>query len=427
MSENERPNIGHLFSTWSRATFHPGALYAGDQPERRRSSPLVFALSVSVFAGFVVGHVERGMSGAIGALVPSLIVTIFWVYATAALVHVGLIVFRGFNGAFRGTVAAVCYASAPLVFGVVPVLGTVIGAVWYLVGLAIGLTHAHRVTPRRAWAATILGAGTAMPLLLALPMRVAAVDAFKIGSDGMSPSIMAGEHLFTEKVSYGPFIPWTDARLYSGLPPRRGEVMVFKFPDDKRQDFIMRAIALPGDTLEAVNGRPVLDGWLVPHCYVGALRYEFGTAAELFVEFLGDRDYLTLFDVNPDKQPCSDNNACGPELTCRGGICGKLEGPYKVAPDKVWVMSDNRNHIHDSRSWRGGLGAGVPFENIKGRASFVWMSFGPDGGVRRDRLFVSMNERPVLPASNGGLEGALAKCLSERPPVAATTPPRGQR
>jgi len=169
VSENERPNIGHLFSTWSRATFHPGALYAGDQPERRRSSPLVFALSVSVFAGFVVGHVERGMSGAIGALVPSLIVTIFWVYATAALVHVGLIVFRGFNGAFRGTVAAVCYASAPLVFGVVPVLGTVIGAVWYLVGLAIGLTHAHRVTPRRAWAATILGAGTAMPLLLALP------------------------------------------------------------------------------------------------------------------------------------------------------------------------------------------------------------------------------------------------------------------
>lgn len=424
MSEDARESRGHLFSTWARATFHPGALYAGDQPERRRSSPLVVAMSVNAFVGFVVVHAEKGLGGAISALIVSSFITIVLVYTTAALVHVWLIAFRGSNGVFRDTVVAVCYAHAPLIFGVVPVLGTVIGAVWYLVVLAIGLTHAQRATTWKACAATILGVGFAMPLLLMLPQRVAVVDALKIASGGMSPSIMVGDHLFIEKASYGPFIPWSNIRLYSGLPPQRGEVMAFKLPDNKQQNFIMRALALPGDTLEAINGRPVLNGWLVPHCYVGAFRYENRTA-ELFVEHLGDRDYLTLFDVNPDENLCSDNNACGPDLTCRGGICGILHGPYKVAPNEVWVMGDNRNNTYDSRSWRGGRGAGVPFENIKARATFVWMSFGPDGGVQRDRLFVSMNERPVLPASNGSLEGALAKCLRERPPVEATTPPRG--
>jgi len=200
--------------------------------------------------------------------------------------------------------------------------------------------------------------------------------------------------------------------------------MVFKFPENKEQDFIKRVIAEPGDTLEAINGRPVINGWLVPHCYVGPFRSET-RVSEAYVEYLADKSFLTLFDANPDEQTCASGEDCsGSGLVCRGGICGTLQGPFKVAAEEVWVMGDNRNNSHDSRSWRGGLGAGVPFENIKGRAMFVWMSFGPGGGIAQDRLAVQELGAPHLPASQEAALGpALEKCMRDRPPVAQTTPP----
>jgi signal peptidase I len=199
--------------------------------------------------------------------------------------------------------------------------------------------------------------------------------------------------------------------------------MVFKFPENKEQDFIKRVIAVPGDTLEAVDGRPVINGWIAPHCYVGPFKYE-GHAADLYVEYLGDRSFLTLFENKPDDQACTKNDECGAGLGCRGGVCGIVQGPYHVAPGEVWVMGDNRNNSHDSRGWRGGLGAGVPFENIKGRAMFVWMSFGPGGSLAQDRLLVNVMGRPVLPAAQeASLAAPLEKCMRERPPVSQTTPP----
>ena len=256
---------------------------------------------------------------------------------------------------------------------------------------------------------------------VALVLRAFVVEAFKIPSGSMIPTLQIGDHIFVNKFTYGPLVPWTDSRLFSRLPPQRADVMVFKFPENKEQDFIKRVVAVPGDTLEAIDGRPVINGWLVPHCYVGAYKYE-GRPAELYVESLEDKAYFTLFDNKTDDQTCSHAEDCGPGLACRGGVCGVLQGPFKVAPYEAWVMGDNRNNSHDSRSWRGGLGAGVPFENIKGRAMFVWMSFGPGGGIAQDRLLVNVMGRPKLPsAQEPALEGALDKCMRERP--SNTTPP----
>ncbi len=262
-------------------------------------------------------------------------------------------------------------------------------------------------------------------IAVALILRAFVVEAFKIPSGSMIPTLMIGDHIFVNKFTYGPLVPWTERRVLTHLPPDRGDVMVFKFPENKEQDFIKRVIAVPGDTLEAIDGRPVINGWLVPHCYVGQFRYE-GRGAELFIEFLEDKSYFTLFDVNPDDRRCTTNEECGAGLTCRGGICGMLQGPFKVARGEAWVMGDNRNNSHDSRSWRGGLGAGVPFENIKGRAMFVWMSFGPGGSIAQDRLFVNVLGRPKLPAGHDALQPAVDKCMRERPPVAETTPPPAQ-
>jgi signal peptidase I len=255
---------------------------------------------------------------------------------------------------------------------------------------------------------------------VALILRAFVIEAFKIPSGSMIPTLMVGDHIFVNKFAYGPLVPWTESRVFPRLPPRRGDVMVFKFPENKEQDFIKRTIVIPGDTLEVVDSRPVINGWLVPHCYVGPFRYE-SHSADLYVEYLEDKSYLTLFENKPDDRACTRNDECGIGLGCRGGVCGLVKGPYKVAADEAWVMGDNRDNSHDSRSWRGGLGGGVPFENIKGRAMFVWMSFGAGGGVAQDRLFVDVLGRPRLPPAQAALKPALDKCLRERP--AQTTPP----
>jgi len=262
---------------------------------------------------------------------------------------------------------------------------------------------------------------------VALILRAFVIEAFKIPSGSMIPSLMIGDHIFVNKLTYGPLIPWTEKRLFSSLPPARGDVMVFKFPENKEQDFIKRVIAVPGDTLEVINGRPIINGWLVPHCYVGKFGHDEGS---LFVEYLEDKSFFTLFAADelhpngPDEPTCKGDEDCMGQQTCRVGICGKFQGPFKVDANEVWVMGDNRHNSHDSRSWHGNRGGGVPFENIKGRAMFVWMSFAPGGGIAQDRLFVNVMGRPKLPGGfDPSLQAGLDKCMRERPPISQTTPP----
>jgi len=174
-------------------------------------------------------------------------------------------------------------------------------------------------------------------------------------------------------------------------------------------------IAIPGDVLEAKNGHPWLNGWEVPHCFVGVYSYnESNTENEmptplmrhegdLFVEYLGDKSYLTLYDHST------------------GGYSDH-QGPFKAKPGEVWVMGDNRNNSHDSRMWWNYKGGGVPFQNIRGRALFVWLSTF-DGKSDWSRLGTPVMGRPRLPADMANLEPAMEKCFRDRPPLSQTTPP----
>lgn len=247
---------------------------------------------------------------------------------------------------------------------------------------------------------------------VALLLRAFVVEAFKIPSGSMLPTLQIQDHIFVNKFAYGPHIPLTKSRVWTSMPPKRGDVMVFEYPDpnpnNPRQDFIKRVIAIPGDTLEVVGGHPIINGWNVPNCRVGTYDFYEGdrnytSRGELFVEYLGEYSYLTIFEEDR--------------------FDGR-QGPYHVAPGEVWVLGDNRNNSQDSRAWNGGKGGGAPFENIKGRALFVWMSFGADGGVTWDRLFTDVMGKPRLPQeAPEKLKKSIETCLAKRPPVSQTTPP----
>jgi signal peptidase I len=246
-----------------------------------------------------------------------------------------------------------------------------------------------------------------MAVAVAFALRAFVIEAFKIPSGSMIPTLMVGDHIFVNKFSYGPAIPYTHSRVWTAMPPHRADVIVFAFPEHPEQDFIKRVIVLPGDRLEAKNGHPIINGWEVPSCRVGSWSYNDYDSpitrheGDLFVEYLGAESYLTFYDH-------------------ASGAFPEYQGPYFAKPGEVWVMGDNRNNSHDSRMWFGGQGGGVPFENIRGRALFVWLSVS-DSGMDYSREGAPVMGRPRLPPAARSLEGQLEQCLKSRP--TQTSPP----
>jgi signal peptidase I len=240
--------------------------------------------------------------------------------------------------------------------------------------------------------------------LIALALRAFVFEAFRIPSGSMLPTLQIGDHIFVNKLHYGVRVPFTDLRLFPALPPERGDVVVFEFPDDdprrERQDFVKRVIALPGDTLAAERGHPVINGWPVPFCRAGRYRYGGNDGrpqewAELDVEFLDELAYLTLYAEQAD-----------PEY--------EHEGPFHVPAGEVYVMGDNRNDSLDSRRWRQGAGGGVPDANLRGRASRVWLPL--------SRLMLPIMGSPRLPEGMPAeLTRGVEQCLARWP--AQTRPP----
>ena len=177
-------------------------------------------------------------------------------------------------------------------------------------------------------------------VILALFVRTFIVQAFKIPTGSMENNLLIGDHLLVNKFVFAP----TRSRLENTLLPidpiRRGDIIVFKYPEEPERDFIKRVIGLPGDTLELKKKRVYINGVMLDEPYVRYL-------------------------VPPDE----DDG--GSDFDVRVQY-----GPVTVPPDHYFMMGDNRDNSQDSRYW-----GFMPREYIKGKALFVYFSFGEETGL----------------------------------------------
>ena len=226
---------------------------------------------------------------------------------------------------------------------------------------------------------------------LALVIRSFVVQAFKIPSGSMIPTLLIGDHLLVNKL------------VYRFRLPERGEVAVFKFPQDRKTDFIKRVIALPGDDVELDDGKLSIN-----HAPVADTHASYGTAhltglernmKPFHVPRKGETVRLEgpnvklyqLLVANEIKESgrvpeieIVDTQA-GPDGKIADGhlrLDGKVLESWKVGSDYLFMMGDNRDNSFDSRFW-----GPVRRDDIVGRAMVIYWSFGNKiWQIRWDRL-----------------------------------------
>jgi signal peptidase I len=207
----------------------------------------------------------------------------------------------------------------------------------------------------------------AVAVLIALFLRAFVVEAFKIPSGSMIPTLQVGDHIFVNKFIYGIRIPWTNIKFGTEYrKPRRGEVIVFIYPREPDKDFIKRIVAVEGDTVEVRDHQVIVNGEPVVRGRVGDCRYtDFEEPIGRWEQRLCDEWAETL----PDGSHYQTIYDRGTEMRTPPHW-----PPVKVPPGSVFVMGDNRDNSHDSRFW-----GTVPFELIKGKAMVIWLSMGEPG------------------------------------------------
>jgi signal peptidase I len=222
-------------------------------------------------------------------------------------------------------------------------------------------------------------------VLVALLLRAFVVEAFKIPSGSMLPTLEVGDHIFVNKFIHGLRIPWSHFKFAEMRKPRRGEVIVFVYPQDESKDFIKRIVAVGGDTISVqknvliVNGKPVKRHQLSGPCSYpdgeeGSDRFEPRECVGWEEEQDGVR-YRVIQDIHALVRDFpSAGAACPTGCICTHNAC-------KVPEGHVFVMGDNRDNSHDSRFW-----GQVPYDLIKGKALIIWYS-----GVNISRIFKVVN------------------------------------
>jgi signal peptidase I len=168
-------------------------------------------------------------------------------------------------------------------------------------------------------------------LVLAMLIRTFIIQAFKIPSGSMIPTLLVGDHILVNKFLYGTKIPFSDKKVLIFKKPERGDIMVFKYPESPSKDFIKRVVAVEGDVIESKNKEIYVNGSRVNEPYT----------------------QHTDSSIRPMGIEPRDNF-----------------GPVIVPKNKYFVMGDNRDQSYDSRYW-----GYVDSTDIRGKALILYWSW----------------------------------------------------
>jgi len=200
-------------------------------------------------------------------------------------------------------------------------------------------------------------------LLLILVFRSFIAEPFKIPSGSMMPTLLVGDFILVNKFAYGLRLPVLNTKILNVGEPKRGDVFVFRYPKNPKEDYIKRVIGLPGDEITYRNKTLFVNGKEIPESYLGPYSGPTEannrmTGAQVKLENLEGVEHRIL------EQP---NVQVG------------HEGTYKVPDGYYFAMGDNRDNSADSRFW-----GFVPEANLVGKALVIWMNF--DDGIDFGRI-----------------------------------------
>ncbi|MBA2690143.1 MAG: signal peptidase I [Burkholderiales bacterium] len=209
-------------------------------------------------------------------------------------------------------------------------------------------------------------------ILVVFLLRSFLVEPFKIPSGSMIPTLLVGDFILVNKFTYGIRLPVINKKIIDMNPPKRGDVMVFRYPEDPSVDYIKRVVGIPGDRVEYRDKRLTINGQPATLTALGNYTLqESGLAAQgyqLYTEKLDTNAHSVIFNPQamplplaqvrqfPGKENCAYNE--------EGFLCSVPDAHY-------FMMGDNRDGSADSRYW-----GFVPEQNIVGKAFLIWWNFG---------------------------------------------------